>query len=361
MDIIIKTTNRCNLSCAYCYHRYLCKRNHERGTETLTTANVRRILLRTKELSDAFDIRSLNFIWHGGEPTLLPLEFYKRIVRLQDRYLSGITISNNIQTNFCILLEDDYRESLLRNGFSVGFSYDVINHARDPLNKHKSIILRNIFRFQRCGMKLGAIAMVSRCNVQYPRLVFDFFYEHGISFSCNPITAYSQRHRDMAVSVDEYHRFMRELFLCWKEKRFGRIKIGNFGDMARRLKHPDRNSMCTYDENCAYGRINIVVNGDVYPCDNLCGDRSLRYGNIYDRTFRMEHIFSETSKPLRIMIEREKAIQKSCSACAYYRYCYGGCPSSALSRSGSYNDRTAECAYYRKMFAMIRPYVDRIV
>lgn len=361
MDIILKTTNRCNLHCAYCYHRYLCKKNHERGTETLMPANVKAIVQRMKEFSDAYDIRSLHFIWHGGEPTLLPSKFYEEIARLQDRYLPGIKIRNGIMTNFCVLLEDDYRECLARNGFSVGFSYDVINHARDPLNEHKSVILRNIFRYLRCGAKLGAIAMVSACNVNYPRLVFDFFYEYGINFSCNPITAYSQRHRDMAVSVDDYHRFMRELFLCWEEKHFEGIEIGNFCDMARRMKHPDRNSMCTYDKNCAYGRIYLAVNGDVYPCDNMCADRSLRYGNIYDKKFRMEDIFSETSKPLKIMIEREKAIRKKCSDCAYLRICYGGCPSSSLSRSGSYYDRTAECAHYRKMFAMIRPYIDRIV
>lgn len=315
--------------------------------------------LRAWAVSDG--IGRLAFIWHGGEPTLLPMEYFQKILREERRLLSGVHYSNSLQSNLSVPLSDEYVHFLVGEGFMTGMSFDVINTARDPDNSHKATVLKNLHRFARYGSVPGAITVVSRYNVDYPHLLYDFFCANKVNAHFNRAGSFLKTKRPLYITTEEYFEFMRDMFLMWRDDGFKGFKIGNIVDMAKRIVRPDRNSMCFFDESCIYGRIHIAMNGDVYPCDNLVDRRELIYGNIYDRAFSLKGIFSSSNPVFRIFERRRVEMRRKCEGCEFFPYCYGGCPNDAIRSGSSFYEKTDMCSYYKKMFSLIGPYAKRIV
>lgn len=361
MHIIVKTTNLCNLHCEYCYHRYFCRVKKERLDQTLSIPQARVIFRKVCEWALYEEIPVLKFIWHGGEPLLLPKEFYTSVINEQAKLLKGVPYTNSIQSNLSVPLGDDYIRFLVASGFGVGMSFDVINTARDPNGVHKPAILRNLFRFSRYGRGLGAIAVVSKYNVDYPHLLFDFFSSYVRRAHFNRAWSFLKSMRLLSITTDQYFDFMKEMFLMWKSKGFKGFCVGNVLDIAKRMVRPDQNSMCYFDEDCMFGRIHIAMNGDVYPCDNLVDRDDFIYGNIYDRSFSLKSIFAKDNPVFKIFERRRVRIMKECKGCEFLKYCYGGCPNDTMRSGASFHDKSDLCSYYKRMFKLIRPHAVRIV
>ena len=93
----------CNLACKYCY--YLDKKNlyPDAGKVLMTDDILEKYIVQHIQASTE-DI--ITFSWHGGEPLLAGIDFYRKIVRLQTKYKpSGKRIINGIQTNGTLLDE----------------------------------------------------------------------------------------------------------------------------------------------------------------------------------------------------------------------------------------------------------------
>jgi len=80
----------------------------------------------------------VSFTWHGGEPTLAGLDFYRRAVELQKQYLpQGWNCWNNLQTNGT-LLDDEWCAFLAEERFDVGLSIDGTEWLHNKYRKdHK--------------------------------------------------------------------------------------------------------------------------------------------------------------------------------------------------------------------------------
>ncbi|MFQ3621413.1 MAG: hypothetical protein SNJ78_10785, partial [Spirochaetales bacterium] len=64
------------------------------------------------------------FGWQGGEPTLMGLDFFRKVVHLQQTYgRLGVSVSNGIQTNGT-LLTDEMASFFTEYNFLVGISLD---------------------------------------------------------------------------------------------------------------------------------------------------------------------------------------------------------------------------------------------
>ena len=73
---------------------------------------------------------NLKFVWQGGEPTLLGIDFFKRVIELQKPFAHQKTITNSLQTNGT-LLNDEWCNFLKRHNFMVGLSLDGPKEIHD--------------------------------------------------------------------------------------------------------------------------------------------------------------------------------------------------------------------------------------
>lgn len=93
----------CNLDCDYCYYlskEGLLDQQNRRMDDSVLESFIR-------DYIEGQDGEEIAFTWHGGEPTLLGVEFFRKVVAIQARYTPpGRRISNDLQTNGCPVPDD---------------------------------------------------------------------------------------------------------------------------------------------------------------------------------------------------------------------------------------------------------------
>lgn len=126
----------CNLNCSYCY--YLEKEKLYPGKRLPHDWHMPDDVMESyiRQYLQAQPGTTVNFAWQGGEPTLLGVDYFRRIVALQQKYASGRKIENTLQTNG-VLLDDRWGEFLARNNFLVGLSIDGPRHLHDRYRRDK--------------------------------------------------------------------------------------------------------------------------------------------------------------------------------------------------------------------------------
>ena len=115
---IVKPTRICNLSCKYCY-------NEDTRAPIMTTSTLARVIQESFKYCEEFpEPSSVTFLWHGGEPMVAKLPFFKQAVELQKQYQKNVQCSNTIQTNGT-LINDEWIKFLKDNKFSVSIILTV--------------------------------------------------------------------------------------------------------------------------------------------------------------------------------------------------------------------------------------------
>ena len=120
------------------------------------------------------------FTWHGGEPMLKPLSFYREAVRLQRHYGRGKRISNSIQTNG-LLLTPEWCRFLHDEGWLVGISIDGTQEQHDAyrLDAHGqgtwARVVESIRMMNDHGVEWNAMATANHYNAADPLAFYRFF------------------------------------------------------------------------------------------------------------------------------------------------------------------------------------------
>ena len=107
----------CNLDCTYCYYLHKkellgCPNKFHISDEILET--------HIRQYIEGQDRSEVVFSWQGGEPTLLGLEFFQKVVGLEQKYKKpNQRIENDLQTNGT-LLDDEWGAFLKQARISGG-------------------------------------------------------------------------------------------------------------------------------------------------------------------------------------------------------------------------------------------------
>lgn len=351
----------CNMDCRYCY--YLEKKDLYPEA---------RLFRMTDDLLESYIVQHIAacpteliyFSWHGGEPTVLGLDYFRRIVELQRKYQPpGRTIRNGIQTNGT-LLDEEWCRFLAAQGFSVGLSMDGPRelHDRYRISKggtatHKRVLQTyRILRQHRipCDM----LCVVHNQNVRQPTAVYRFFKELGVEYlQFLPLVMRDKEGRFTAESVpaEAYGNFLCTIFREWIRNDIGRIGIQNF-DEAARPSLGMNHALCVARETC--GDVVVVEhNGDLYSCDHFV-DREHRLGNIRE----MPLVELLESPALREFGRRKRdGLPRYCRECEVRGLCNGGCPKDRLIRTpDGENGLNYLCAGLKQFFTYSRPYLERM-
>lgn len=119
----------CNLDCRYCYYHDKRDLYPDAGGFRMAESLLEEYIVQHIEAASGPDVA---FSWHGGEPTTLCVNFFRKAVDLQRKHRpAGWRIQNGIQTNG-ILLDQEWCRFLASEGFSVGLSLDGPAEMHDP-------------------------------------------------------------------------------------------------------------------------------------------------------------------------------------------------------------------------------------
>jgi uncharacterized protein len=328
-QIMVKTVGAiCNLDCHYCYYltkeQLYAKGSHFRlKDETLERYIVQHIQATPKEI--------VSFSWHGGEPTLLGVEFYRKAVELQKKYLpERKKLINGIQTNGT-LIDANWCEFFAQENFYVGLSLDGPKefHDRYRVTKgqkptHKQVV--HAFQLlKRYKVHVDLLCVVHDVNVKHPTAVYRYLKEIGGQYlQFLPLVERSDDPQRSLVSrsvpAEAYGEFLCTIFDEWVRHDIGKIFIQLFDESVRPFLGMDH-ALCIYRETC--GDVPVLEhNGDFYSCDHYV-DPKYKIGNIYEQTLAqlIDH-------PAQRVFGRNKwtSLPRYCRQCEVLSMCNGGCP-----------------------------------
>jgi uncharacterized protein len=354
LALIVKATRLCNLRCAYCH-------DWRSGPDQTMPFPVL-AHLAAKALQDpAYD--SVEFIWHGGEPTVLPHAFYEKAVHLQARFgRPGQRVANSLQTN-CTRIDAKWARFFRDFRFDVSISLDGppgLHDAHRPYvsgRPSSADVMRGVEVLREHGVPLSALMVVDRAALALgPDPIFDFFVAQGIDhyglLAAKPVNVPGAAPGTPAahyVTPSEMNRFLCAYFDRWVAHGDPRIRVREFAGLLDRLDgRPSR--VCTLAGSC-FGRYYLVEpDGTVAHCDLFDGDPAYTLGDVLSGSFA-SFAAGPAMGALRSAREGELA---DMVACPDFAVCHGWCPHERYTASRHDPSCTPDCCGLRDLITHMR-------
>ncbi|MDT8401841.1 MAG: anaerobic sulfatase maturase [Bacteroidales bacterium] len=352
---------RCNMSCIYCY--YLDKVNlYGEKYGPLIPEDILEEYIKQHIAATPGNI--IQFSWHGGEPLLAGLDYFKKIRELQKSHLpEGKHLLNGIQTNG-LLINDEWCRFFADNHFLIGLSMDGPSFLHDVYRRKVnggttfSKVKEAYLLLADYSIRTEVLCTVNAENVMYPVQVYEFFRALGAGYiTFIPVVEREDDGSLAAYSVapEDYGAFLCTIFDLWKNNDIGRIKVQIFEEALRTAFRQDH-TLCIFRQTCG-GVPVLELNGDLYSCDHFV-DKDHLLGNI-------------TEKPLSEMLHSREQIEfgenKSttlpayCLACGVRDMCNGGCPKNRFERTPEGRPGLNYlCPGYKMIFNHIRSFGDTV-
>lgn len=339
-------SSQCNFRCEYCYYQgkaaQLGQRKPIMSRDTLEQFVKQNIDMHGKE---AF----ISFAWHGGEPLMAGLDFYRDALALQRQYGADRQIQNSIQTNGA-LLNDDWCAFFRENQFEIGVSIDGPKELHNTYRKRVDgtgtfdDTMRGIRLLQRHRIPFSALTTVNRVNMAAPLQVYEFLRELTDYIQFLPVVerlaAAPGALAPFSVTPEGYGSFLCAVWDAWKNRDAGKIHIQMFDVTSANLRGV-ASSLCVHHPVCGHSG-SVEVNGDVYACDRFAFP-GFKLGNLH------EHPLSELMERNRPFgMHKAYGMDNGCFDCPYLKLCFGGCPKDRLD-----GKKNVLCAGYRKFFSHV--------
>jgi uncharacterized protein len=354
---------RCNLNCSYCYYQE--KKDLYPGIDHFRMKNyvLEQYIIQHIEATTE---DTVFFSWHGGEPILAGIEFYKLVVALQKKHLPpGKLLLNGIQTNGS-LLDKEWCNFLAEKNFIVGLSLDGPETLHDFHRKDKSgrgsfnQALKGFQCLRDHGITPEILCVVNAQNSGYPQEVYNFIKGLGVSFMTflplvNKLPGSETGVTPDSVPAEAFGRFLIAVFDAWVENDIGNIQVQIFEETIRTAFLPEH-TLCIFKVNC--GGVPVIEhNGDFYSCDHYV-DKEHLIGNIRNKT-----ITSCLESPEQQAFGKAKSLTlpRYCRECPVRSMCNGECPKNRFIKTlDGEIGLNYLCKGYRLFFEHCRPFVENI-
>lgn len=363
----------CNLACKYCYYLeknklYPTAQRHLMSDEMLEQF--------TREYIEAQTMNQVLFTWHGGEPLLRSIDFYRKALSLQQKYAGGRRIDNVIQTNGT-LLTDEWCEFFAQNHWLVGISID----GPQPDHDHYRLtaagkpswkkVMQGIKLLKKHGVEWNAMAVVNAYNANHPLEFYRFFKENGCQFlQFTPIVERLTRHEDgrtlasladkdeislseASVVPEQWGYFLCAIFDEWVRKDVGKIFVEIF-DCTLANWMGISPGICAYSKECGHAGV-MEHNGDVYSCDHFVFPE-YKLGNIRDHSL-IDMLYGEQQQEFSRL--KHSSLPRQCKECDMEFACHGECPKNRFMKD-KYGDSGLNylCPGYYHYYQHVAPYMD---
>ena len=353
----------CNLGCDYCY--YLKKQSlypDEKSFRMPEDILEEYILQHIEACPDPV----IHFSWHGGEPTLLGLDYFRKIVALQRKHQPNRRrIFNGIQTNGT-LLDEEWCRFLAAEGFGVGISLDGPQEMHDSHRLTKggkpthSQAMGGYELLRKHRIACDILCVVHSQNVHHPNEVYRFFKQikatHiGFLPLVEPRPDMDGTVSSSTVPSEAFGAFLCTIFDEWMSQDIGQVFIQIFEEAARAALGQEQ-TLCIFKKTC--GDVPVIEhNGDFFACDHFV-DRDHHLGNIRG-TRLLDLIESPTQRAFGQL--KQDTLPRYCLECDVLNLCNGGCPKDRILRTP---DGEAGlnylCAGYKRFFTHCRPFLSEL-
>jgi len=322
--VLIKPSGSdCNADCRYCFYKGRAPQFGQ-GRQRMSEEVLETLIRDYMGLGFPF----VGFAWQGGEPALMGLDFYRRVVELQNKYGStGQQVSNKLQTNG-ILLDGEWCRFLREHKFLAGISVDGPKEYHDYYRVDHSgagtfeRVMKGVQCCKEYGVEFNTLVLLSDRNVGHPDELFDFFVQNDMTYlqfiPCVEGDASSGGIADFSITPRQYGDFLCRVFERWLDYGPQRLNIREF-DSILTYYVMGRQTICAYQKQCA-GSVVIEHTGDAFCCEFFM-EPQWRLGNILHTPIG-ELAACETRQAFA---RAKQNLCSRCIVCSHLELCRGGC------------------------------------
>ena len=363
----------CNLACKYCY--YLEKNNlYDKSHRHIMSDEM--LEQFTREYIEAQTMPQVLFTWHGGEPLMRSIDFYKKALALQKKYARGRRIDNVIQTNGT-MLTDEWCEFFAQNNWLVGISIDGPQEYHDHYrltttgNPSWQKVMHGIELLKKHHVEWNAMAVVNAYNANHPLEFYHFFKDNGCQYlQFTPIVERLTKHQegrtlasladdkeiplaDFSVTPEQWGNFLCAIFDEWVRNDVGKMFVEIF-DCTLANWMGVLPGICAYSKNCGHAGV-MEHNGDVYSCDHFVFPE-YKLGNIRDHTL-IEMLYGDKQHAFSRL--KHTSLPRQCKECDMEFACHGECPKNRFEKD-KYGELGLNylCKGYYQYYSHVAPYMD---
>lgn len=364
----------CNLDCKYCF--YLEKESlYPQVSKWAMPEDVLDSYIR--QYIAAHDAPVVSFAWQGGEPTLLGVDYFRRLVDIQRKYAGGKRIQNAFQTNG-VLLNDEWAALFKENDFLIGISIDGPAELHNAYRVDKGgqptfdRVLRGIETLRRNGVEFNTLTTVHRGNADHPLEVYRFLKEHGSGFMqfipiveriahqvtsdglqlISPDFAGAAIVAPWSVEPRQFGRFLCSIFDEWVRNDVGRYYVQIF-DISLEMWTGMEASLCVFRKQCG-AAMALEHSGDLYSCDHFVYPQN-RLGNIMESPLA---VLVDSQQQRSFGEAKESTLPRYCRECDVRFACNGECPKHRfLTTPDGEPGLNYLCAGYKMFFRHVDPYM----
>ena len=336
LNLLIKPVgSRCNMRCTYCY--YQGKSDFSPGRpHTMSDELLERCI---RELVAAQTGSCIRFDWHGGEPTLLGPDTFRKIIRWQRKYAGSREIANSLQTNGT-LLTHEWCNLFYENRFLIGISLDGPAHVHDHYRRDRNgkptfeQVMHGLELLKTHNVEFNTLSVVTDYSATYPLEIYRFLKSAGsryMQFSpavdlldetgvpADPVNCGTGM-APWSVGPLQYGTFLNTIFDEWLLADVGSYYVVTFDALLAKWCGLEP-ANCALADICGNGPA-MEVGGDVYLCDHYVFPEYC-LGNLQDHSLLQ---LLQSDRQRRFGEKKSAGLPAVCRCCEYLKLCAGECP-----------------------------------
>lgn len=326
------------------------------------------------------------FTWHGGEPLLQKIDFYKKALEFQSIYAKKFRrkVVNSLQTNGT-LINDEWAQFFAQHQFLIGLSLDGPAQLHDYYRSTKTgkptfdAVMRGLELLKKYRVEFNILATVNSYNVHFPLKIYNFYKEIGaryIQFTpiveremtgtddtlkglhlASPLIPNKQaKITEWTVNPLDYGKFLNTIFDEWVKQDVGEYFIINFDAMLANWMGVEP-PICVFAKKCGHA-IAMEHNGDIYSCDHFVFD-DYKLGNI--RQDKLSTLL-KSAEQVKFGNDKQDNLPSQCKQCEFLFACNGECPKNRIlyTKDGEPNLNYL-CEGFKIFYRHIDPYMTFMV
>ncbi|MBD2704865.1 radical SAM protein [Spirosoma sp. BT702] len=329
LNFWVHTTNRCNLSCGYCYISTL------NSTGGMVEATQKQLLHKLVQTVTQRKISHIKLRLAGGEP-LSQFKAWQAFIPEAKRILSelGCSLEFSFITNLTILTDEILAFSKeYRIGYGV--SLDGLDADHDATRKFRSgagsfhMIDRNLRTLLQHHIPVSTNTVITNANLAGLPHLTRYLIDLDIPFRYSIV-------KGQAIDAELLETHLSESYALMKDA------IQEGWSFSRRHQFCDLKPNELGFQTCASGFSGgaIYVDGTVNYCHVHFGDPTQLAHTIFDDTLDLVDMIEQGS-------HYEDMKSTDCQSCRYKAVCTSGCPVYRL------NGKDPQCSLYHRFIPLI--------
>lgn len=351
MNVIVKVTNACDFACHYC------SVGEPPKIQTINIETIKSMVDGLPELLNKIGDEDISILWHGGEPLLMSIDFYREAMDYAKSHLSEYNLSFKIQSNG-YLIDEKWIELFREYKVNVGISLDGYQELHDGNRRTKSgeptfaVVMQKIALLREADIHPGVLMVLNTADPIDVDRLFSFIQDNALSCKLHAVypSGRAQLRQDITPIFQSYIDMMKYLFRKMMECETD-VHIDPLTDMLEAVITDRHMGECSYAGSCGVEFVCLFEDGGVSFCGRNANDFGLSYGDLHSKSL-CELYYSENAKRIR---SRQKKLRETiCAGCEDYELCRGGCAFEAALATGTIDSCYPHCEQWKGLVSFMR-------